>query len=174
MFLRTGDSWLVSDSSHRFNCSALLNSADMLTTPRNTRRSCRARNDDESRTATRVQSPRVGCRRARGTTSCWGQRWQDAGPTSSRSSQRALFFARTHGSSARTHEPPLVLGARRSEVWTPARRFFTVHAANYRVASASRAFHTRILRQSDNTDSTRPLGNGYGGPRLLLLLGGLL
>lgn len=32
MFLRTGDSWLVSDSSHRFSCSALLNSADMLKT----------------------------------------------------------------------------------------------------------------------------------------------
>lgn len=32
MFLRTGDSWLVSDSSHRFNCSARLNSADMLKT----------------------------------------------------------------------------------------------------------------------------------------------
>lgn len=29
MFLRTGDSRLVSDSSHRFNCSALLNRADI-------------------------------------------------------------------------------------------------------------------------------------------------
>lgn len=32
MFLRAGDSRLVSDSSHRFSCSALLNNADMLTT----------------------------------------------------------------------------------------------------------------------------------------------
>lgn len=31
MFLRTADSLLVSDSSHRFSCSALLNSADMMT-----------------------------------------------------------------------------------------------------------------------------------------------
>lgn len=34
MFLRDGDSRLVSDSSHRFNCSALLNNADIATTDR--------------------------------------------------------------------------------------------------------------------------------------------
>jgi len=34
MFLREGDSRLVSDSSHRFNCSALLNNADIATTDR--------------------------------------------------------------------------------------------------------------------------------------------
>lgn len=34
MFLRLGDSRLVSDSSHRFNCSALLNNADIATTDR--------------------------------------------------------------------------------------------------------------------------------------------
>lgn len=32
MFLRTGDARLVSDSSQRFNCSALLNSADDMLT----------------------------------------------------------------------------------------------------------------------------------------------
>lgn len=51
MFLRDGDSRLVSDSSHRFNCSALLNNADIATSDRALPRQARTTAATNSRSA---------------------------------------------------------------------------------------------------------------------------